>query len=74
MPAQSKVRREIFSSAQTPSTAHTPYPAGSGDAQWFLQAGAVPRDGTLDGFGQVVPQMPPARDLDGQRRSLAGAL
>jgi hypothetical protein len=26
-------------------------------------------DGTLDGFGEVVPQVPPVGDLDGQRRA-----
>jgi hypothetical protein len=35
-----------------------------------LQAGAVAADGTLDRLGQVVPQVPPVGDLDGQRRSL----
>jgi hypothetical protein len=33
--------------------------------RWFLQAGAVAGDGTLDRFGQVVPQVPPVGDLDG---------
>jgi hypothetical protein len=40
----------------------------------LLQAGAVADDGALDGFGQVVPQMPPVSDLDGQRRALRRAL
>src|SRR5260370_28862764 len=40
---------------------------------WFLQAGTMAGDGVLDGFGQVVPQMPPIGDLGGQRRALGGA-
>ena len=47
--------------------------AGIGLRGWFLQAGAVAGDGTLDGFGQVVPQMPAIGDLDGQRRALRRA-
>jgi hypothetical protein len=39
----------------------------------FLQAGAVPGHGTLDGFGKVVPQVPPVGDLDGQRGTLCRA-
>ena len=39
----------------------------------FLQAGAVAGDGALDGFGQVVPQVPPVGDLDGQRRAFGCA-
>ena len=46
---------------------------GFGLRGWFLQAGAVAGDGPLDGFGQVVPQMPPIRHLDGQRRALRSA-
>ena len=46
---------------------------GVGLRGWFLQAGAVAGDGTLDGFGQVVPQMPPVRHLGGQRRALGRA-
>ena len=48
---------------------------GSGCGFWwrFLQAGAVAGDGALDGFGQVVPQMPAVGDLGGQRRALGGA-
>jgi hypothetical protein len=34
----------------------------------------VPDDGSLDGFGQVVPQMPPVGDLGRQRRARRGAL
>jgi len=30
----------------------------------FLQAGAVAGGSALDGFGQVVEQMPPVGDLD----------
>ena len=41
---------------------------------WLAQAGAVPDDGPLDGFGQVVPQMPPVSDLGRQRRARSGAL
>jgi hypothetical protein len=37
-----------------------------------LQAGAVAGDGAFDGFGQVVPQMPPVGDLDGQMRKQDG--
>jgi Kef-type K+ transport system membrane component KefB len=39
----------------------------------FLQAGAVPGDGAFDRFGEVVPQVPPVGDLDGQRRALSGS-
>ena len=41
---------------------------------WFLQAGTVAGDGPLNGFGQVVPQMPPIRHLDGQRRTFCRTL
>src|SRR5229473_3903483 len=47
--------------------------AGFGLWWWFLQAGAVAGDSTLDSFGQVVPQVPPVRDLGGQRRALGCA-
>ena len=46
---------------------------GIGLGTWFLQAGTVAGDRTLDGFGEVVPQVPPVGDLDGQRRALGGA-
>ena len=45
----------------------------SGICRRFLQAGAVPAGGAFDGFGQVVPQVPPVGDLDGQRRPRRGA-
>lgn len=34
----------------------------------------MPGDGALDGFGQVVPQVPPVGGLDGQRRALGCSL
>jgi hypothetical protein len=46
---------------------------GAGSWWWFLQAGAVAGDSALDGFGEVVPQMPPVGDLGGQRGALGCA-